>query len=86
MIAQEWFAWTVKENANAFERVMRETIFPDIEATLVSGFRGAQLLRRVDGDEVAFKILFYFENFEAGDDVQETAVFPAQYPSPSHAT
>ena len=76
MIAQEWFAWTTKENADVFERVMRETIFPDIEATRVSGFRGAQLLRPADGDEVAFKILFYFESFEAGDDVLETAVFP----------
>ena len=52
MIARLWRGWTSRENADPYERFLREHMFPSMER--VPGFRGVELLRREAGDEVAF--------------------------------
>lgn len=45
----------------------------------VAGFRGARLLRRIDGDEVLFTSIVFFDGMDdvrgfAGDDVERAVV------------
>ena len=79
MIARIWHGWTAPENADAYEQFLRVTMFPSIHR--VDGFHGADLLRRDDGDEVAFITITRFESLDAvkrfaGDDYERAVVEP----------
>ncbi|MCA9738099.1 MAG: antibiotic biosynthesis monooxygenase [Gemmatimonadetes bacterium] len=65
MIVRMWHGWTTPENADAYERLLREEIFPDIAAKGVAGYRGIRLLRRSAGDEVEFVTLMEFDALDA---------------------
>ena len=81
MIERLWHGWTTPEDAEEYERLLRERILPDaVEG--IDGCRGARLLRR-DGDaEVEFVTSIRFESFDsvtefAGKDHDEAHVPPA---------
>jgi antibiotic biosynthesis monooxygenase (ABM) superfamily enzyme len=79
VIARIWRGWTTPENADAYEDFLRTTMFPSIHE--VPGFLGADLLRRDDGDEVAFVTITRFESLEsvrafAGDDYERAVIEP----------
>ena len=79
MIARIWHGWTPRENADAYERFLREQMFPSIHR--VPGFLGADLLRRDDGGEIAFITITRFESLEsvrafAGDDYERAVIEP----------
>lgn len=79
MIARLWHGWTSRENAAPYERFLREHMFPSMER--VPGFLGAELLRREDGDEIAFVTITRFESYDAvrafaGDDYERAVVEP----------
>jgi antibiotic biosynthesis monooxygenase (ABM) superfamily enzyme len=79
VIARLWHGWTSPENAVAYEEFLRTTMFPSMHQ--VDGFLGADLLSRVDGDEVAFVTITRFESLEAvrafaGDDYELAVVEP----------
>lgn len=82
MIARLWRGWTTLENADAYERLLREEIFPGIAAKGVAGYRGIRLLRRPVGSRrVEFVTLMWFDSWEAvrefaGEDY-ERAYVPA---------
>jgi antibiotic biosynthesis monooxygenase (ABM) superfamily enzyme len=63
MITRMWRGWTATENADAYEAFLMAKLFPSMRA--IAGFRGADVLRRPDGDEVAFVTLTRFESLEA---------------------
>jgi len=63
MITRMWRGWTAAENADAYERFLLEELFPAMQH--IAGFRGAEVLRRDDGDEVAFVTLTRFESLDA---------------------
>jgi antibiotic biosynthesis monooxygenase (ABM) superfamily enzyme len=63
MITRLWRGWTSAENADQYERFLMGELFPAMRG--IAGFRGAQLLRRPDGDEVAFATLTRFDSLEA---------------------
>jgi antibiotic biosynthesis monooxygenase (ABM) superfamily enzyme len=66
MIARIWHGWTKPENADAYERLLKEEIFPGIAAKDVAGYRGIQLLRRpLGGEEVEFVTIMRFDSWEA---------------------
>ena len=79
MIARVWHGWTAPENADRYESLLRDQVFPEIEAKEVSGYRGIQLLRRDLGGEVEFKTIMWFESLEAvkdfvGEDLERAYV------------
>jgi len=81
MISRLWHGWTTHEHADDYERLLRETVLPGIDARDLAGYRGAHLLRRDVGDEVEFVTVMWFDALAdvrafAGDD-HETAVVPA---------
>jgi heme-degrading monooxygenase HmoA len=63
MIVRSWRGWTGRDNADRYARFLAEEFLPAAEA--IPGLRGAQILRRDDGDEVAFLILTHFETVDA---------------------
>ncbi|MEN8375493.1 MAG: antibiotic biosynthesis monooxygenase [Gemmatimonadota bacterium] len=83
MIARIWHGWTTPANADGYERLLREEIFPEIEAKNVSGYLGIELLRERERDgEVEFVTVMHFESIDAvrafaGDDYETAYVPPA---------
>jgi len=80
MIARLWHGWTSRENAEAYEALLRGEILPGIHR--VAGYRGAHLLRRDREDEVEFVTLTLFDSLDAvrafaGEDF-EMAVVPQE--------
>ncbi len=63
MIARHWRGWTVPQNADAYERLLRERVLPGIHR--VNGFRGAYILRSDDQNETAFVVITLFESLDA---------------------
>jgi mannose-6-phosphate isomerase-like protein (cupin superfamily) len=68
MITRMWRGWTTQAAADDYERFLLDELFPSIRR--IHGFRGADVLRRPDGDEVAFVTLV---RFEAPGDVKDFA-------------
>jgi heme-degrading monooxygenase HmoA len=74
-----WHGWTSRENADAYERMLRTTILPGIHR--VAGYRGADLLRRDDGSEVEFVTITHFDSMDAvrafaGADYETPVIHP----------
>ena len=84
MIARIWHGWTKPEDAKAYEKLLRDEIFPSIAARKIEGYRGAELFIRVDG-EVEFVTLLRFDSMEAvkefaGADASKPVIFPRAEP------
>ena len=65
MIARIWHGWTKPENANAYEEMLRDEIFPSITARNITGYRGAELFIHEGADEVEFVTLLRFDSMDA---------------------
>jgi antibiotic biosynthesis monooxygenase (ABM) superfamily enzyme len=81
MIARIWHGWTKPEDANAYEKMLRDEIFPSIAARKIEGYRGAELFVREDGDEVEFVTLLRFDSQDsvaefAGPEASKPVIFP----------
>jgi heme-degrading monooxygenase HmoA len=63
MITRVWRGWTAAENADAYARFLLTELFPSMAD--IPGFRGAEVLRRPDGEEVAFVTVTRFESLDA---------------------
>jgi antibiotic biosynthesis monooxygenase (ABM) superfamily enzyme len=79
MICRIWHGWTTPEKAEAYEHLLREEVFSAISARAIAGYLGIELLRRVEGDEVAFVTLMWFESLAsvrafAGADYEQAVV------------
>ena len=79
MIARIWHGWTSPENADAYEEFLRTKMFPSIQR--VPGYLGADLLRRDDGQEIAFVTITRFESLDAvrafaGENYERAVVEP----------
>jgi heme-degrading monooxygenase HmoA len=81
MILRIWHGWTPRHNADAYEALLKEEIFVGIGNRRIQGYRGIELLRRDDRDEVEFITIMRFDTLAsvrefAGADY-EAAVVPA---------
>jgi antibiotic biosynthesis monooxygenase (ABM) superfamily enzyme len=63
MITRIWRGWTKPGSADDYQRFLLDELFPSMRR--IPGFRGADLLRRRSGDEVAFVTLTRFDSIEA---------------------
>lgn len=62
MIRRIWRSYTTPDNADAYERLVENLIFPAIEGLRLPGYQNMELLRRVADDEVEF---IWVMNFDA---------------------
>jgi len=79
MIYRIWHGWTTPENANAYESLLREEIFVNIQNRRIDGFHTIELLRRPFGGEVEFMTIMTFDSLDAvrvfaGDDYEAAYV------------
>jgi len=65
MIARIWHGWTSVNDANTYEDLLRNEIFPSIENRNIKGYRKISLLRRSLGNEVEFITIMIFDNLSA---------------------
>jgi heme-degrading monooxygenase HmoA len=83
MVARVWHGWAALANADVYERLLREEVFPEIAAKGVAGYRGIYLLRRPPGPaDVEFMTVMWFDTWDAvrqfaGEDF-ERAYVPAK--------
>jgi hypothetical protein len=79
MIARVWHGWTKPQNADAYESLLRDDMFPSIQQ--IEGSRGAYLLRREIGEEVEFVTICLFTSLDAvrrfaGTDYETAVLHP----------
>lgn len=79
MISRVWHGWTKRENADAYEKLLRSEILPGIHR--VRGFKGAEVLRRELKDEIEFVVITQFDSIEsvkqfAGEDYEVSVIEP----------
>ena len=84
MIARIWRGWSAPEQADDYQRHYETEIMANLRT--VDGFRGAQLLRRADGDEVLFTAITWFTSLNAirdfaGEDYEQ-AVMESRHHGP----
>jgi heme-degrading monooxygenase HmoA len=77
MIARIWRGWAPTATADDYERHYETEVGENLRS--VSGFRGAQLLRRADGEQVMFTSITFFTSLDAvrgfaGDDFEAAVV------------
>ena len=63
MIARIWRGWAPLAGADDYQRRYETEVREHLRA--VSGFRGARLLRRQDGQEVMFTYIAFFTSLDA---------------------
>jgi heme-degrading monooxygenase HmoA len=85
VIGRIWHGWTKPENADGYERLLKEEIFPGIARKNVPGYGGIQLFRGPtdDGEEVEFVTIMRFDSWEAvrrfsGEEDYERAYVPPE--------
>jgi antibiotic biosynthesis monooxygenase (ABM) superfamily enzyme len=81
MISRIWHGWTTPENADAYERLLREEIFQGIAARGIAGYHGIDLLRRSLGETVEFITVMWFDSLDsvrtfAGEEYDRAVVPP----------
>ena len=79
MIKRIWHGWTTSDNADKYEALLKVEVLPGIHR--VKGYRGAQLLRRVRGNEVEFVTITAFDDLDAvrafaGSDYEKAVIAP----------
>jgi len=82
MNSRIWRGWTSRQNADAYESLLKAEIFTGIIERGISGFQGIDLLRRELGEEVEFVTIMWFDSLLAvrtfaGEDY-ERAVVPVK--------
>lgn len=81
MIARLWHGWTLPENADRYEKLLREEVFPGIKKKKIKGFQRIELLRSDEEErETSFVTIMWFDDLDsvkefAGEDYK-TAYVP----------
>jgi len=81
MINRIWHGWTSRQNADAYEDLLRSEIFTGIEHREIRGYHGIHLLRRDVPEGVEFVTVMWFDSLDAvkafaGDDFEAAVVPP----------
>jgi hypothetical protein len=79
MITRVWRGWTAKADADDYQRFLLAELFPAMRS--ISGFLGADVLRRSEGEEVAFITLARFDSIDdvrafAGEELDVPVIEP----------
>jgi len=69
-IKRIWHGWTTPQNADEYQTLLHNEIFPGIEAKNISGYQSVELLRCEAGDEVEFVTIMTFDSLQNVIDFQ----------------
>ena len=82
MIARIWHGWTTRENAEKYERLLREEVLLEIAKRAIPGYKGAEIfIREAENNEMEFITLLRFETLDAvkifaGKDYEQPVIPP----------
>ncbi len=63
MIARVWRGWTKAEDADAYEKLLKGTVYPGLQT--IHGYLGGYILRQDNQDETEFVTVNLFESLNA---------------------
>ena len=63
MIARVWRGWTKAENADAYEKLLKEVVYPGLKN--ISGYHGGYIFRQDGQEESEFVTVNLFESLDA---------------------
>jgi heme-degrading monooxygenase HmoA len=63
MIARVWKGWTKLENADTYEKLLREVVYPGLQK--INGYHGGYILRQDGQEETEFVTVNLFESLDA---------------------
>jgi heme-degrading monooxygenase HmoA len=63
MIARHWRGWTEKQDADAYERLLKVKVLPALKE--IEGYRGGYVLRNDGPEEVEFVVVNLFDSLDA---------------------
>ena len=63
MIARHWRGWTKLQNADAYQRLLEEKVFPGLKG--IVGYRGGYVLRHDGPGEAEFVVINFFDSLDA---------------------
>ena len=69
-IKRLWHGWTTPENADKYQNLLHNDVFPGIEAKKIPGYQSIELLRRDLDDEVEFVTIMTFDSLQNVIDFQ----------------
>jgi antibiotic biosynthesis monooxygenase (ABM) superfamily enzyme len=69
-IKRVWHGWTNPENADKYQALLHNEIFPGIEAKNIPGYQSIELFRRDLDDEVEFVTIMTFDSLQNVIDFQ----------------
>jgi len=65
MIGRIWHGWTTPENADVYERILKNEVLPGIASMKIPGYRKVEVFRRPLKSEVAFVTIMWFDTLDA---------------------
>jgi heme-degrading monooxygenase HmoA len=63
MIARHWRGWTLLQDANTYEQLLKKTVLPGLKT--IEGYRGGYVFRKDGTEEVEFVVVNLFTSLEA---------------------
>jgi heme-degrading monooxygenase HmoA len=74
-ICRIWRGWTTRENAGAYEAIVRGEVIPEIERRGIPGFLSIDLIRRPVEEGFEFATIMWFDDLDSvkafvGDDYE----------------
>jgi DNA-binding IscR family transcriptional regulator len=63
MIARHWRGWTKLQDADEYEKLLKERVLPELSG--IAGYRGGYILRHDSSEESAFVVINFFESLDA---------------------
>ncbi len=69
-IKRLWHGWTTPENADPYQNLLRDEIFPGIESKRIPGYQSIELMRRTLSNEVEFITIMTFDSLQNVMDFQ----------------
>ena len=63
MIARHWRGWTKVQDADAYENLLKQTVFPSLSS--IEGYKGGYILRNNGPQEVEFVVINLFDSLDA---------------------
>jgi antibiotic biosynthesis monooxygenase (ABM) superfamily enzyme len=69
-VKRVWHGWTTRENADKYQNLLHNEVFPGIEEKKIPGYRSIELYRRDMGDEVEFVTTMTFDSLQNVIDFQ----------------
>jgi len=65
-----WHGWTTPENADKYQNLLHNEVFPGIEDKRIPGYQSIELMRRDTPNEVEFVTIMTFDSLQNVIDFQ----------------